>query len=113
MTKINRELAKIIRIEVDQALIAIATKHGLKCSGLGNIKFGTTLRSSFEMADPFLEESLAKVSGSNHFEIGRKIYFNGKQFELTGWDGNRPKYPISATEISTGRKYKLPAHAAN
>lgn len=40
--------------------------------------------------------------------VGSIVEINGRRFKVTGYKGNRPRYPISATCLNTGRAFKLP-----
>ena len=51
--------------------------------------------------------ALAPRYGLRREDLGRKFYFNGEAFRITGLKTSRPVYPIEGERVSDGRPYKF------
>jgi hypothetical protein len=40
---------------------------------------------------------------------GREIHYSGRKFKLTSFERKSYKFPVVATEVGTGKRFKLPA----
>jgi hypothetical protein len=49
----------------------------------------------------------ADMYGFNQDDLGKVILIRGSEFRITGLNPNRPKYPVSADKVATGKGYKL------
>lgn len=106
---------KVLRPEIDKALAAVGEKYGI------SLKMGNVSYSSFE----FRTKVEAKIIGaevakpafiSNPFDysemlgypaIGTEFKMQGKNFKVVSHEPQRPKYPIVAEDMRTGKKYKF------
>lgn len=50
---------------------------------------------------------LASAYGLDPSDLGSTFVQNGKTFRVDGLNPRRYKYPISVTEVKTGKKYKF------
>lgn len=115
-------LRQRIEAEMLEACAAVAARHGLTAEGLGiksmnlrwNFEFG--VRVSIPLADGttlqperLLFEVMAPEYGLQPQDFGREFWSGGHRFRIAGIEPRRPKYPVSATRLPDGARYKFPA----
>ena len=111
----NKDVLRMMRAEINDALAAVATKHGVTID-LGNISYSSsqfTTKLTVQTGDG----SDAAVSKWNlnawrfnlaEDQIGDTFMSNGTEFTITGMNPRRKKFPISAVN-ARGTGYKFPA----
>lgn len=119
----DRENLKTLRTDIDSALAQIASKHNIQLS-LGTIRFGTeeattrlTMRTRTTSNGVKVEDtdSAAAIDFKKHAalygfkpeHLGATFKFGRDMFKIVGLVPSRPKYPVSAQNLSTGRKFKF------
>ena len=110
----NKSEAKTIREEVQAAVESILAPHGLKLTGCNASFDDTSFNMTIKSSDPDAEIpawDLTKVGLPPETKAGIRFDYNGKSFEFTGVNTRRPKFPISATDVASGKQYKLPRNA--
>lgn len=113
---ICRQDCKTIRAQLNEELVAIGKKLGLKID-VGDAKFGDNqvtfkVQCVVEGVDKEKEDfeaacilfGLKKEHYKHQFDQGTD------RFELIGFKANRPKYPLVARCIGTGKTYKFSRH---
>jgi hypothetical protein len=119
--KIDKTLLKVLRVEIDEALAALGTKHGLVFHA-GSATYqpdGTCATYKLELAvvgddgvvatkEAAAFRDLAGVFyGLKSEDLGRTFVSNGKTFKLTGMSAGRVKMPIQGMDVETGKTYKF------
>lgn len=114
----DRKALRSFNADAIKALEGIAAEHGM------SIRPG---RHSFNEANATLKFDLSDITSSGEvltpeaqaFKLNAALYglspddlygtftFRGEQFRLTGLKTRRPKFPISAEKVSTGRPHKF------
>lgn len=101
------------------ALDKIAAEHGMSIKA-GNSRFGSANATlKFELSDITSdgevltpEAQAFKVNAARYGLHPDDLYgtfnFQGKQYRLTGLKTRRPKFPICAENVKTGRGHKFP-----
>lgn len=115
-------LCKMIEAEMLKACGEVAENHGLVAEGLGiksmdlRWNFEFSLRVSIPLPDGstldpdrVLFEALASEYGLSPDDFGRQFSTGREQFQISGIDPRRPKYPVSAMRIPDGKHYKFTA----
>ncbi len=114
---------KTIRADIDAALAAVESKHGVKFS-LGNIRYSINdFRCKFECVstsdsqgntvDP-KEENFkhdAFLVGVASDAFGKTFKSGRSNYKITGINTRRHKYPVSAIRVASGKGYKFPVSA--
>jgi hypothetical protein len=118
---ITRPLLKALTADLNQALVAIAEKHGVQLK-VGNGTFradNATLKIEIAAID---DNGTAKTKEASDFErcansyglkpedLGTEFTFQGKTLTLVGAKPRSTKYPLLATD-TVGRTWKLPVSA--
>lgn len=107
--------------EVDAAVKAVLAKHpGValqKSSGTYSdnefrisIRLVTQGRSGDLPSEADFKQA-ARAYGFKPEMLGKTVSFGGERFKILGWARKRPKFPIEAENVRTGRRYKLPLEA--
>lgn len=89
------------------ALDAVCTQHGLARS----IQADGSFKIVSGQADAVARQNLdiqGRFLGLAGADFGTVFVSNGRRFKLKGVKPSRPKYPIAAECMATGRDYKLP-----
>lgn len=114
LTGFNKDNISLLRIKFQKALDEVASEYGLSAK-MGTIRFGGVefgCKLSVKIDTPEAQTQLIEGYPAGIKEkIGKKIIFNGKVFIVNEYKPRRYKFPISATEVSTGNKFKLPLKA--
>lgn len=94
----DKKIAKAVFADVQEALQAVATKHGLDV-GKTTGRFGATeLRINITLNEK--SESTGKL-----------FTFRGTNYSFVRYERRRYKYPIIAKRIADGKTYCLPFSA--
>jgi hypothetical protein len=117
MAQVTRDLLKQIRIEGNEALRAVAEKHGITLT-LGNGSYdpdGTSgslklnLEGTAEDGKGAAEKAWEVWAPLMHLDgvkLGDTFKASGRTFTITGVQPSRHKYPINATN-ENGRGFKF------
>jgi hypothetical protein len=128
-TAFDRTNLKDIRSRLDKALNEVGTELGIGFV-LGNISFTTTnfrvrleanLVGSVGAGSTSPEEAEEKAGaavfslfcgryGLKVDDLGRAFTFRAHQYKITGISNNKPKYPILATRLPDGKRFKFAPH---
>jgi len=106
--------------EIEVALQDIAKKHNVQIKR-GNGTFGETnatlkleineVKEDGTVLDKDAETFLkmAKFYGLEAEDLNKVFTSNGSKYSIVGLNTRRGKYPISATDLSSGKRYKFTA----
>lgn len=112
----NREIFKSIRPSLNEALTKVAKEYGINLEfntiSFDDNRFTTRLTGEIPGKSDTLPVRFASINVGfpavgTRFKTGRSV------FEVTGYKTNRPKYPICATQVGTGRKFKFTVAQVN
>ena len=110
----NRTEAKQIMAEAEAALASVFAAHNLKSAPVrASFDSGSiTLRITGEGVgdeSPRVKdwERYASSYGLPQDALGKLIVVNGKGFKITGLQPSRRKYPVTVTEVLTGKDMLL------
>jgi hypothetical protein len=115
MKTINSEKVKMIVAEANDALAAIAKKHGLvKFKSVGSIRVegdrnqitGFAIKLEAIVDDDKMARELTLL-GLPEGSIGREIDYDRKRFRITGANLSKPKFGVAAIDIASGKTYNL------
>ncbi len=114
MTQIDRTTAKLLGAEIQEALEAVAAKHGLIVSVRGG-KYDDTMyapKVEFKTANAD-EEDFNRYANWYGLEgqFGETFTQNGRSFKITGIAPRSPKRPIICDELDSGKRFKFAAEA--
>ena len=116
ITNIGRAECRFLSEELLTAIQQTVNKHGLTASYDTGRYGGHTATLSFKLDVPALSEKVAgedaKLLGAN-FSVGYVFKSNGDEFKVTDFKLRRPKYPVSAQNMSNGKNYKFTVEAIN
>lgn len=114
---INKDTLKIIRADIDNALISVGEKHGLSLK-IGSIKY------SDESFDAKLVAQLAKIGdvstekalferfcesyGFAKDDYLRTFQHKGQPYVLIGFKPSSPKYSLICKNTANGKPYGFP-----
>ena len=118
ITNIGKAECKILSEEIEGVIRQTLDKYGLTASyAKGKYeRGGHTATLSFKIDVPAMAEKAAnreaKVLGAE-FDMGYVFKSSGTEFEVTGFNMRRHKYPVSAKNILTGRQFKFPVETVN
>ncbi len=118
-TNLNKSFVRSFHAEAEQALQALAEKHGVnvrRTSGSFDSK-NATLKFNVSVIDEngtvltpegesFKRNALQ--FGLQPADLFGTFFVNGTQYRITGLKTRRPKFPISAERVSDGRAFKFP-----
>jgi len=120
---LTRETLKVVRVDLDQALAAVAKKHGLKFT-VGNIRFSSdSFRTTLNAAETAPVSQAASMTNAStaisratetackmHGMDPTKYYrlMDGTPVKVIDYVPRRPKFPFIVQTV-TGRKYKVTA----
>ena len=113
--EIDKDLIKQMRVEVLQALSAIATRHGLNVEQQRNVSYNSDsfgIKYTFSNADIDLarkdfESKCWKYSGLKPEHYGATFQDGNDTIVVTGLNTRAPKYPILFTK--NGKQMKMGA----
>ena len=117
---LTRETLKALRADIDNALAAVAEKHGVSFD-LGRCTYQTN-NATFKLgvatigddgavnspeADAF--KANAQWCGLKSEDLGAEFVTRQGRYTISGAKPRSPKYPILGTEVGTGKCYKFGA----
>ena len=122
MAEITRSTLKQLRPAIESALADVAKNFDIKLK-LANCKYSSvdfTFQLKGEVLDAGDGESVAQRDwktyaaefGLGAVEFGSVFESNGRRFRITGIKITRPKYPVSAVDVATGKGFKFPVSTA-
>lgn len=118
MKEFTKKNLKALRIDVNNALVDVAKKHGIELK-LGNTNYLTSeanLKLKATIIGAETEEEKAykfnitwhkDATGDSLPEFGAIFGLGSKRFKIIGWNTRAPKYPINGIEQSSGKTYKF------
>lgn len=114
---------KVIRIDIQQALDELATKHNLSKLSLGNIRYGTTSFTSKIEAERTITgtnnpatkqektastlDLMCRLIGLDTSNITKTFVVNGHPTRIVEIKPKRPVYPIIVQVVGKEAAYKL------
>jgi hypothetical protein len=117
MAEVTRELIGQIREAGNAALREVGEVYGVELK-LGNGKYsGTTGSIKLEIIGSMADgrsaadvewERYARIFGLDDVALGTTFTVRGRTFRITALKPNRPRYPISADDVETGKGFKFP-----
>jgi hypothetical protein len=124
VSAITREQAKAITADVEAAVAAVFAQHGLEPSG-ARTSYGNeyTVKLSaipverdeagINRADPKVKAwaDMARYYGLPEDGVGRTFKVQGHTYTIIGLAPGRPRRPVIATDLSTGKPYVFAAVA--
>jgi hypothetical protein len=111
----NEQKLKSVVAEINEALAAIAKKHGMvKLKSTGNVSVEGSFKeiTGFKMRIEAIVDS-SKIAneltllGLPDNSMGREINYDGKRFKITGANLSKPKFGVSAIDMASGKTYNL------
>jgi hypothetical protein len=107
MSKINqfdRQSLRALRVDLDSAMAAIASKYGIQLSA-GNISFtaetatikvaaGIIKNGTVVTAEAKSFDQYKRLVGLGAFNVGDSINIQGKQYTITGYKPRSSKAPV-------------------
>lgn len=117
ITTLTRLALREIDAEIIAALTPIMEKHGLTVALDGgtfdpNTHYTAKVKMQLvsDVGVPADFAKMAPMYGLEADDYGKIITLNhGKRAKISGINPNSPKYPISLTELGTGKRWKVPA----
>lgn len=115
----TKEKVRELRKELDDLLKDFGDDHGLKLS-IGNIQFDDTgFKTKLDVREGSSDEEVQRkewekyciLFGLNSNDFRKKVFFQGQEFELIGFNTRAHKFPIIGKEVSSGKTFKLPRTA--
>lgn len=117
MSGITRALAKQIGNELEEAMAAVAERHGMELqwkgvtyTTAGMVRPRCELKASGAAMNEFAVN--APIYGLKAEDFGKQFVAQGRTFEVTGISTRSPKRPILCREIATGKNFKFTAEGA-
>jgi hypothetical protein len=111
ITTIDKKNLSLLRAEIEAALKNIGKEYGLEIE-IGNMRYSAnTFATTINARIPgYVNPSVAYLSEAMGLApIGSKISSGGWDFEVVRHELSRPKYPIVARNLVTGKLFKFPA----
>jgi hypothetical protein len=98
-----------VRRAIDEALVKVEKEYGISLK-IGNISF-TNEQFTTKLVSKITDPTVVLSVNSGLFEMyglpanlaGQIVIHAGKQYQITGVDRGKRKFPITSTELSTGR----------
>ena len=116
---IDRPIADMLRKSLNEAVAEFAKEFGLHGAVVGTHHYRTKNVSFKVELAIFAEDGLvqnkevtlwtffAQSNGLPTDGVGRTFISGGKQYRITGCAPRRYRYPISATRVPDGRRFKF------
>jgi hypothetical protein len=117
ITQMNRQTIKPISEDAKIALQKVAEQYGLilkqEAGRFSNTNFTVKFTFVCETEDgiPADFARLAPLYDLTVEDFGREFTTYNGTYRVTGINSRRPKYPVSAECVRTGKGYKFPASA--
>jgi hypothetical protein len=120
MSKINqfdRQSLRALRVDLDSAMAAIASKYGIQLNA-GNISF-TSETATIKVAAGIIKNGTVMTAeakafdqykrpiGLGAFNIGDSINLQGKQYTITGYKPRSRKNPVCVSRDGRGFKVSV------
>ena len=115
ITKIGKQECTELEPEMISALQRTLNKYGLEVEYKSARYSGTTADFTFTIKTAEAEAQAnrdGELLGAE-FNVGDIFKSNGEEFEVTGFNFRRRKYPVSATKVATGKRYKFGVEQIN
>ena len=120
MSKINqfdRQSLRALRVDLDSAMAAIATKYGIQLNA-GNISFtsdtatikvaaGIIKNGTVMTAEAKSFDQYKRLVGLGHLSVGDSITLQGKQYNITGYKPRSSKAPVCVSRDGRGFKVSV------
>lgn len=120
---VDRTTARLITAELETAVREVLARHGF-VAGTVRGSYGDALKVTIEASPEVLGtnnvntatpqalayERYRQVYGLPNGALGVTFTVNGRQYVFTGVTPSRPKYPIDATGVADGKRYKFTVH---
>jgi len=120
MSKINqfdRQSLRALRVDLDSAMAAIASKYGIQLSA-GNISFtsdtatikvaaGIIKNGTVMTAEAKSFDQYKRLVGLGHLSVGDSITLQGKQYTITGYKPRSSKAPVCVSRDGRGFKVSV------
>jgi hypothetical protein len=127
ITTIDRTAARLINEAIEKALTEVFAEFGLDTPKVSLSYLPTQITAKVQASlvsdrddginenSPSAQEYLRYGStiGIEPGRLGVVFEFGMQRYRFAGINLRRPKYPISAINVASGRTYKLPETAAN
>lgn len=111
INQMSREACKALNAEVEQALKAVAERHGLSVTvGGGTYDAGSFKpKVEFTTADAGRAEwtRYARIFGLPADGFGKTIDHKGTQYRMAGIAVGRSKFPVKAERVRDGKMFGL------
>ena len=121
-SKVRAIRADLDKVFISSEILALEKKHGIKLlleknASFNSFSFNVKLTavenqnqdgSSFDPQKVKWDANCSRY-GLAEDDFGKKFTVQGVQYKIIGLNTRRPKYPISAVDISTYRSYKFSA----
>ncbi len=114
MTQIDRATAKLLGAEIQQALEAVAEKHGLTVSVRGGKYDDTMYAPKVEFKTESADEDQFNLYASWYGlegKYGEVFNSHGRVFKIEAIAPRSPKRPIICEEVGTDKRFKFEAEA--
>jgi hypothetical protein len=115
--EINKQTAKQLSQEIQEALRVVAERHGLEVAvrggtydPTGEYKPRIVFTTATKAEDEFRQ--YAELYDLDPDDFGREFSTGGKTFRISGLSPNSRTRPILATEVSTEKTYKFTVDGA-
>lgn len=109
--EINRETAKQISAEAQEALQAVAERHGLEVTVGGGSFDAGSFRPKIEFKTAEADESewarYAPLFDLPADAYGQEFTSSGRRFRITGIKPRSPKWPVVGVDVTTGQTFKF------
>jgi hypothetical protein len=106
----NKSEANALNAQIREVVKPLLEAHGLKLVS-GNATFGEAMFNvNIKSIDPnadIPEWQLDSFGLPKETKVGVEFTYGQKRYRFDGIAPKRPKYPISATDMATGKQFKL------
>jgi len=118
--QVNRESAKVLRAEIESALSPVLTAAGMEISKTSvvftpsdsTIKVSLTFHIvGMESPESRAFRELANLYGLAPEYLGCEFWSRGKVYKIEGLLPNSRKFPVLASDVSTGKLFKFAVSA--
>src|SRR3712207_2862548 len=116
----DRDTVRLFQQEAETAVKAVASRHGVTLRpvagrfnpDLYTMKFEVAVAGNPNRVDPEREawKSHATAFGFKADDLDQYFEFMGKKYQIVGLKPSRPKYPVVAKAVATGKSYKFAAY---
>ena len=106
----NKSEATALNREIRQLIEPVLQAHGLKVKSANSTFTDTEFNLTVKTVDPnapIPDWHLDSIGLPAETKAGVEFTYGQKRYRFDGVALNRPKYPISATDMATGKQFKL------